>query len=234
MRTCNGAQEKTRTSTPRRAQVPETCASTNSATWAPVRSVWSLTPPTARSAPDKAFSVPDVNTCQSVVSRGVGLPWSIRALSGGAGWTICQATLPCPAFAGPNGDPENGSQDRNSHGRDRLSGPLYRAAAGQGRISGSGRLAPPVARAAPADPGRGRPDSGRLRADPECRRRRTRGRGRRSGDQPRRCLLRERQGSELRRYHGSGRSDGRRGCSESRRPAPDPRLGAGCRCQPQL
>ena len=32
-----GAQEKTRTSTPLRAQVPETCASTNSATWAPSR-----------------------------------------------------------------------------------------------------------------------------------------------------------------------------------------------------
>ena len=30
-----GAQEKTRTSTTLRPQVPETCASTNSATWAP-------------------------------------------------------------------------------------------------------------------------------------------------------------------------------------------------------
>ena len=30
----NGAQEKTRTSTTLRPQVPETCASTNSATWA--------------------------------------------------------------------------------------------------------------------------------------------------------------------------------------------------------
>src|SRR5689334_14798688 len=31
---CIGAQEKTRTSTTLRPQVPETCASTNSATWA--------------------------------------------------------------------------------------------------------------------------------------------------------------------------------------------------------
>ena len=31
----HGAQEKTRTSTALRPQVPETCASTNSATWAP-------------------------------------------------------------------------------------------------------------------------------------------------------------------------------------------------------
>src|SRR5579883_317295 len=31
---CDGAQEKTRTSTASRPQVPETCASTNSATWA--------------------------------------------------------------------------------------------------------------------------------------------------------------------------------------------------------
>src|SRR5690348_12229253 len=31
---CVGAQEKTRTSTTLRPQVPETCASTNSATWA--------------------------------------------------------------------------------------------------------------------------------------------------------------------------------------------------------
>jgi hypothetical protein len=30
----DGAQEKTRTSTASRPQVPETCASTNSATWA--------------------------------------------------------------------------------------------------------------------------------------------------------------------------------------------------------
>jgi hypothetical protein len=32
----SGAQEKTRTSTTLRPQVPETCASTNSATWATV------------------------------------------------------------------------------------------------------------------------------------------------------------------------------------------------------
>ena len=31
---CNGAQEKTRTSTTSRSQAPEACASTNSATWA--------------------------------------------------------------------------------------------------------------------------------------------------------------------------------------------------------
>src|SRR5208282_1499907 len=55
----NGAQEKTRTSTASRPQVPETCASTNSATWARKKPpcLWSALPS------------PPLTRCQSAFPR---------------------------------------------------------------------------------------------------------------------------------------------------------------------